>query len=123
MPSINSKPRPLDSADIAAVLEIQSASPEIAQWSAADYARVVGGAMAGWVMPAEGGVAGFLISRRVAGDLEILNFAVRVSERRKGLGTALLGHALDWSKSFAAEKVYLEVRASNQSAIDFYLEG
>lgn len=114
-------PRPLDSADIEAVLAIQSASPEIAQWSAADYERVAGGAMAGWVMPAEDGVAGFLIARRVADDLEILNFAVRVSARRKGVGAALLGHALDWAKSFAAEKAYLEVRASNQSAIDFYL--
>lgn len=121
MPAINSQPRPLASADIQEILAIQSASPEIAQWSAADYEHVASGEMAGWVAPAESGIAGFLIARRVAGDLEILNFAVRVSARRKGIGAALLGQALDWSKSFAAEKAFLEVRASNQSAIDFYL--
>ncbi|MGH9725346.1 MAG: GNAT family N-acetyltransferase, partial [Candidatus Acidiferrales bacterium] len=40
---------------------------------------------------------------------------------RKGIGTALFREALDWAKSFAAENAYLEVRASNQFAIDFYL--
>ena len=103
------------------MLEIQAAAPEIAQWSAADYERVTQGAMSGWVVQEEDCIAGFMIAQRVASDLEILNFAVRVSSRRKGIGTALFGQALEWAKSFAAENAYLEVRASNQFAIDFYL--
>ncbi|MGH9758328.1 MAG: ribosomal protein S18-alanine N-acetyltransferase [Candidatus Acidiferrales bacterium] len=121
MPAINFPLRPLTSADIPSVLEVQAAAPEIAQWTPADYARVAQGAMAGWVAQEEDSVAGFLIARRVASDLEILNFAVRASARRRGIGTALFLQALDWAKSFAAEKAFLEVRASNQSAIDFYL--
>ena len=121
MPAINSQPRPLASADIQSVLAIQSASPEIAQWSAADYEQVATGSMAGWVAPSEDAIAGFLIARRVVADLEILNFAVRASARRTGIGSALLRQALEWAKSFAAEKAFLEVRASNQSAIQFYL--
>jgi ribosomal-protein-alanine N-acetyltransferase len=121
MPAIIFQPRALASADIQAILAIQSTAPEIAQWSAADYAQVAAGAMAGWVVPAESGLAGFLVVRRVAGDLEILNFAVLVSARRKGIGSALLRQALGWAKSFSSEKAFLEVRASNQSALDFYL--
>ena len=62
-----------------AILAIQSASPEIAQWSERDYARVARGEMAGWIAQ-EGEsspITGFLIARQIAGDLEILNLAVR----------------------------------------------
>jgi ribosomal-protein-alanine N-acetyltransferase len=41
--------RPLESRDVEAILAIQSACPEIAQWTAWDYDRVARGEMAGWV--------------------------------------------------------------------------
>jgi ribosomal-protein-alanine N-acetyltransferase len=76
--------------------------------------------MAGWVAEDESEVAGFLVARRVAADLEILNFAVRPDVRRSGIGAALLRAALGWGKSFHAEKAILEVRASNLAALRFY---
>jgi len=112
--------RLLTPADVEAVVAIQGACPEIAQWTAWDYDRVARGEMAGWVAEEEAKVAGFLVARRVAADLEILNFAVRPDVRRSGLGAALLGAALDWGKSLHAEKAMLEVRASNVAALRFY---
>ncbi len=112
--------RPIESRDIDAILAIQQASPEVAQWTGHDYARVVAGDMAGWVAEENAVVAGFLAARRAATDLEILNFAVREDARRSGAGTSLLRAAVAWGKTFQAEKAFLEVRASNATALRFY---
>ncbi|HKV06168.1 MAG TPA: ribosomal protein S18-alanine N-acetyltransferase [Candidatus Acidoferrales bacterium] len=106
--------------DVASILAIQSASPEIAQWTTLDYTRVARGDMAGWVAEAKGEVAGFLVARRVASDLEILNFAVRPEARRTGIGKSLLQAALAWGGTFHARNALLEVRASNLAALRFY---
>jgi [ribosomal protein S18]-alanine N-acetyltransferase len=106
--------------DLAAVLTIQSACPEIAQWTNRDYARVVQGDMVGWIAEEDGHVSGFIVARRVADDLEILNFAVEASRRHRSIGVALLHEVLAWGTTFHAEKTFLEVRISNLAAIRFY---
>lgn len=115
------KIRSLAAHDLEAVLAIQGLCPEIAQWSLWDYDRVARGEMAGWVAAKDaGGVVGFLVARRIANDLEILNVAVHPSVRRQGIGGGLLAEAIDWGKSFNAETAILEVRASNFAALAFY---
>jgi ribosomal-protein-alanine N-acetyltransferase len=116
--------RPLEQRDVESVLAIQSACPEIAQWTMWDYSRVARGEMSGWVAE-EGGefagnVAGFLVSRRIACDIEILNLAVRPESRRHGTASLLLQGTLDWARSLQSEKALLEVRASNIAAQKFY---
>jgi ribosomal-protein-alanine N-acetyltransferase len=76
--------------------------------------------MAGWVAERGSGAVGFLVAGRVLSDLEVLNFAVLPDSRRKGIGTELLRAALEWGASFDAERVILEVRASNAAALRFY---
>jgi [ribosomal protein S18]-alanine N-acetyltransferase len=110
----------MDLADVGSILAIQSASPEIAQWTKWDYDRVARGEMAGWVAEEMGEVRGFLVARHVAGDVEILNFAVSPPFRHCGVGTALLAESLEWSKTFRAQRAILEVRASNLAALKFY---
>lgn len=86
-----------------------------------DYDRVAKGEMAGWVVEGKGGaIAGFLVARRIASDLEILNFAVQPGARRQGIGGALLMEALRWAASYEAHRAFLEVRASNLAALRFY---
>jgi ribosomal-protein-alanine N-acetyltransferase len=112
--------RALESRDIEWVLAIQAVCPEIAQWTMWDYDRVARGEMAGWVAEENGEVIGFLVGRRVTSDLEILNFAVRADDRRRGIGAELLRAALDWAHAFQAAHAILEVRASNLAALHFY---
>jgi [ribosomal protein S18]-alanine N-acetyltransferase len=114
--------RLLEVRDVIAILAIQSASPEIAQWTASDYARVARGEMAGWIAHEEqaAAITGFLVARRVVDDLEILNFAVRPDVRRRGTGTELLLRSFAWGKSFGAASALLEVRAANVAALRFY---
>jgi [ribosomal protein S18]-alanine N-acetyltransferase len=114
----------MEARDTTAVLSIQSSCPEIAQWTLRDYSRVAEAEMAGWVAEvcdAAGSiVAGFIVARQVASELEILNFAVAPERRRAGAGGALLDAALGWGAAFATEKAFLEVRVSNLAAIRFY---
>lgn len=123
-----------------AILAIQAACPEIAQWTAWDYDRVARGEMAGWVATQDSNVgaeiadedaaeligkgdvdvAGFLVARRLSTELEILNFAVESDWRRCGIGAELLTAALQWAQTFQATQAILEVRASNLAALRFY---
>lgn len=98
--------------DLAAIAAIQGASPEASQWDPAtylDYECSV--AMSG------GRVLGFLVVRQVAADeREILNLAVDPAERRRGVARKLLENELQRAKT----RWFLEVRASNSSAIKLY---
>jgi ribosomal-protein-alanine N-acetyltransferase len=113
--------RPIEHRDIEDVQSIQAASPEIARWTYWDYDRVARGEMAGWVAENNAGeLSGFIVARRVAMDLEILNFAVRPVVRKHGVGGALLDEVLRWAKTFEAQQAFLEVRSSNLDALRFY---
>jgi ribosomal-protein-alanine N-acetyltransferase len=112
--------RQLELRDLDAVLAIQSASPETARWSRADYERVAQGDFSGWVAESEPGLIGFLVARRVADEVEILNLAIVLEARRRGAATLLLDEALSAAKDAGARRAFLEVRDSNIAAILFY---
>jgi [ribosomal protein S18]-alanine N-acetyltransferase len=114
------KTRRVENRDIDGILAIQTACPEIAQWTERDYERVARGEMAGWVGEEESSVLGFLVARRVVNEIEILNFAVSPEARRRGIGAMLLRETLTWGGTFGAAQVILEVRASNCAALRFY---
>lgn len=114
------KSRRIEERDAEAILAIQEACPEIAQWAAADYDRVARGEMAGWVSEENSAVFGFLVARRIVSEIEILNFAVSPDARGRGIGATLLREALTWGKEFGAVEAILEVRASNGAALRFY---
>lgn len=69
--------------------------------------------------PASGPAAGFLLSRRAAGEEELLLIAVRPECRRCGLATILIGRFLADAKLGGVEKVFLEMREGNPAA-QFY---
>lgn len=60
-----------------------------------------------------GTVAGFLVTRDIAGEVEVLNLATAPEARRQGVATALL-------ESIAADDIFLEVRESNMVARKLY---
>ena len=112
MDSVEVTIRPATPGDLAAIAAIQAASPEASQWDPADYL-----AHDCLVAVIEKRVTGFLASRRVASDeREILNVAVDLDQRRKGIARALLGQELARGRG----RWFLEVRASNVAAIQLY---
>src|SRR5882724_6438574 len=65
-------------------------------------------------------VAGFIVSRLVAGELHINNVAVRPEFRRRGIAALLLSAALRLGRSTGARLAFLEVREGNAAAQGLY---
>lgn len=112
--------RALESRDIPAILEIQNSCREAAQWSEDAYRALARTGESSWIAGQNGDVAGFLIARVVASEMEILNLAVRANLRRQGIATSLLRESLRWGVHVCARRAFLEVRSSNTAARKFY---
>ncbi len=63
---------------------------------------------------------GFLVAQCGGPEWELENIAVLPGFRRRGAGAALLSALLEEAGARHAERILLEVRASNQSAIRLY---
>lgn len=105
--------RPGAEADLGSIEGIQRSCSEAAQWPVRDYLdhRLT-------VAQLHGGVVGFAVTRRTApGESELLNLAVAVPHRGRGIGERLVEAAC---LSPDAGEVFLEVRASNRAARNLY---
>src|SRR5215218_3850675 len=65
-------------------------------------------------------IAGYIVARESAGELHINNVAVRDQYRRRGVGSALLGHIVEAAKRLKVQVAFLEVRSSNRAAQALY---
>lgn len=117
--------------DADSILSIQSSCPELAPWSKRDYEEMAEGDTVGWVASKtalagtsatspEATIMGFITARVAADEIEILNLGVDPNERRHGVAKALLKAAFAWGAENQARQAFLEVRASNSGAIQFY---
>jgi len=66
------------------------------------------------------GICGYLCFWMIEGDLDIHNVAVRRSERRQGAGRIMVAMALEEAAREGCRRAFLEVRPSNQAAIELY---
>jgi ribosomal-protein-alanine N-acetyltransferase len=65
-------------------------------------------------------VIGFICFRNVIEESELLDIAVHPDYRRRGIGKKLMQFYIDFSRQRGIHTFYLEVNASNQSAIQLY---
>jgi [ribosomal protein S18]-alanine N-acetyltransferase len=65
-------------------------------------------------------IAGFIVSRLVAGELHINNVAVRPEFHRRGIAAQLLTAVLREGRRNGARLAFLEVRAGNAAAQGLY---
>ena len=107
--------------DRLAIEKILAESPDAALWSADSLLEAASGGMRAWVAELNGEMSGVLIGRTAADEFEILNLAVLRANRRRGIASRLLDAALRWSRGAGSKRVLLEVRATNEAAILFYV--
>jgi ribosomal-protein-alanine N-acetyltransferase len=106
--------------EAAAALAGLAAAAGVPGWSEASIASTLRdvGAHALCARDEAGRRAGFVLSRAVADEVEILLVVVAPAARRRGLGRALLRAAL--AQATVARTAFLEVRVSNAAAIALY---
>ena len=68
----------------------------------------------------EGQVCGYGCLILLFEDAELANIAVAPTHRGQGVGKLLMEKMHDYARTFCAERMLLEVRVSNQSAIGLY---
>lgn len=109
--------------DAESLVALQRASPGSAIWNAADYESLLSAETTLCLLAeAEDNdePVGFVLARLAADEMEILNLAVQPPSRRRGLGRRLVAEALGRGRARGVEKCWLEVRASNRAALEFY---
>jgi len=109
----------LDDVPPVAVLEVEAFT---CPWTADSFAYLLGrDGCEVWVLDdAEAGVVGYAVLWCVLDQGELANFAVAPGLRRSGLGARLLERMLEVARERGVERVYLEVRVSNEAAIGLY---
>ena len=112
--------------DIDDILKLAAETREAPHWDRSAYEHILAigeqtrTSRAAWVAADGSNLLGFAVVHLVAGGCELESIVVAKSARRKGIGKSLLDAAVEWSLASGAQKLELEVRAGNESAIAFY---
>lgn len=117
---------PMNEHDLLEVVEIEETTG-LSQWGWEAYRAELARPEAVMLVVRRGvpddsgrGVVAYIASRVSADELHINNIGVREEARRRGLGAALLGAALEEGARRGATLAVLEVRAGNAAAQALY---
>jgi ribosomal-protein-alanine acetyltransferase len=115
--------RPMQADDVAQVAAIERASFAVPWTEDAfrheldlPFSRVLVAAITGEPCT----VAGFVVRWRVASEVHLLDLAVALGHRRRGVGLTLAAAVVDEARTSGAELITLEVAERNQAARALY---
>jgi ribosomal-protein-alanine N-acetyltransferase len=111
--------RPMDEADLAAVLDVERAAYPI-PWTEGNFRDCLRAGYCCWVLERDGQVAGHGVLSVAVGEAHILNVCVRPDLQGRGLGRRLLERLLRLAREHEADTAFLEVRVSNVVAQRLY---
>lgn len=119
--SVLAKFRPMNVVDVNAIMQIE---PHIYShpWTRGNFTDSLNSGYSAWVMTELGAdeIIGYALLMMVLDEAHLLNLSIAKSYQKKGLGRYLLEHMLQIAKNHHAANMFLEVRASNISAISLY---
>ena len=129
MKALEVRIRKVRKADIDRIVDIERSWHHLSHWSIDSYYRLLNddSFTSSFVAEIEDerarlDIVGFVIFHIAADTSEIYNIAVESGHARFGIGSQLMAAAIQESGHRNAEKVILEVRKSNNPAINFYLK-
>lgn len=92
-------------------------------WTRQDMAELVASpGVVGLFVQLEGRDVGLVLFRVAADEAELLTIAVDAGHRRRGAGRALLQAVVDQARARGAQKLFLDVEASNVPALALYAQ-
>jgi ribosomal-protein-alanine N-acetyltransferase len=114
------KIRLLQQADLGKVESIANQVQENS-WSHAVFADCMKAGYVGWVLEKNEVVVGFLVVLIQDDECQLMNIGIDQQHWRQGYAKKLLEHLFEYLSAVNVSHVLLEVRASNQAAINLYL--
>lgn len=112
--------RPMNPADIPAVLEIQG-ELSFQEWNEQQFRQEIGAPYTySIVYEDQGKIAGYALFHLLGADSELLSIAVRKSAQHNGIGSRLLRAGLSRLDLEEKDCCFLEVRENNLKARRFY---
>ncbi|SRR6266568_2700326 len=114
-----------DESDTSQLIAISEASGSAAHWTPrqwTDIFRSQAPPRFAWIAQQDSNLQsiGFLVAQHNGSEWELENIAVLPDFRRQGAGAELMSALLSHAHAHRAERILLEVRASNLSACHFY---
>ena len=129
MKALDARIRKARKGDIDRIIDIERSWHHLSHWSIDSYYRLLNddSFTSSFVAEIEGengrpNIVGFVIFHVAADVSEIYNIAVENGYARSGIGQQLMTATIHESARRKATKVVLEVRKSNNPAINFYLK-
>ena len=110
---------PMNERDLDAVAALE-ASLQVFPWSRGNFADSLQSGYSVWVMRLGGDLIGFSVVMSVLDEAHLLNIGVAKRYQGQGFGARLLRHAMECARLGGAGKLFLEVRPSNERAVDLY---
>lgn len=110
---------PMNERDLDAVAALE-ASLQVFPWSRGNFADSLESGYSVWVLRVGGDLIGFSVVMSVLDEAHLLNIGVCKRYQGQGYGARLLRHAMECARLGGATKLFLEVRPSNERAVDLY---
>lgn len=117
--SIPAALRPMQLDDLAQIAEIETASYEF-PWTRGIFRDCLSAGYNAWVLASGARIIGYGILSVGMQEAHLLNLCIAPSEQGLGHGQRLLKRMLDLARWHEAQRVFLEVRPSNQHAVALY---
>lgn len=111
--------RTMAAEDLDAIMEIE---PHIYShpWSRGNFIDSLKSGYPAWVLEQDGRMIGYALMMMALDEAHLLNLSIAKSHQKQGLGRLLLERMIQIAKNQGAVNMFLEVRASNISAISLY---
>lgn len=110
---------PMNEHDIDAVTDVE-AEVQVFPWSRGNFTDSLKAGYSVWVCRLGGDLIGFAVLMMVIDEAHLLNIAVSPRYQGQGYGARLLRHTMDVAKTHGATTLFLEVRPSNERAVELY---
>lgn len=111
---------PMHPSHLPQVLHIESRAYPF-PWSEGIFADCLRIGYSSWVVTDTlGQVLAYALMSMAVGEAHVLNICVDPDQRRRGLARYLMGHLLQVARAAGTQLMLLEVRRSNDAAMDLY---
>lgn len=111
--------RRMSEADLDAVMAIENAV-YTHPWTRGNFVDSLNAGYHCWVAERDGATVGYCVVAVAANEAHLLNLSVAAAWQRMGLGSAMLQFAINLARERAAQRIFLEVRVSNDAAHALY---